>query len=193
MNARIITKFIDIEEREYLDPVDEELETDNPEEPAYRVISTRKFAIKKYIPLDGFIILKTFTAKILPAFQSFMPIIGEVQKLGKSDIATVIDIMGNYISLDSIAATLDKVSPDDLGYIFKKSLQTVYEILPAGEAQVLNDDGTYGVLDVEHDMLLTLRLVCEAVMWGISDFFDVRRLTSIMSPLFSSLPRNRKM
>lgn len=155
-------------------------------------VEERKFIVKKYPAMDGLKIAKVLIAKVLPVFQSFVPLIGEAKKGGVSAEA-ILSKLGDYLSLDTIAETLDKVSPTDFDYIVQKSLQSVYEALPAGEAQVLNDNGTYGVLDVEYDPLLVLRLVSEVIMWGIGDFFDVKRLTLLMSPLSSSLPHKHKM
>ena len=164
--ARIITKTIEVEERTFL--------------------------VKKYPAIDGLKIAKVLIAKILPVFQNFLPLVGGARKNGGLNIESILASLGDYLSLDSIAETLDKVSPADFDYIMQKSLQNTFEVLAGGEAQVLNDNGTYGVLDMEHDPLLVLRLVCEAVMWGIGDFFDGKRLISIMSPLSSSLLRNPK-
>lgn len=155
-------------------------------------VEERKFTVKKYTATDGLKIAKVLIAKILPVFQSFMPLIGEAQKGGAS-VESVLSKLGDYLSLDTISETLDKISPADFDYILQKSLQSAYEVLPAGDAQVMNDNGTYGVLDMEYDPLLVLRLVCEVVMWGIGDFFDGKRLISIMSPLSSSFPRSPKM
>jgi hypothetical protein len=154
-------------------------------------VEERTFVVRKYPAIDGLKIAKVLIAKILPVFQTFMPLVAESQKGGVSAEAVLMNL-GDYLSLDSIAETLDKVSPTDFDYIMQKSLQSAYEMLPAGEAKVLNADGTYGVLDVEHDPLIVLRLVCEVVMWGIGDFFDGKRLASIMSPLSSSFPHTPK-
>jgi hypothetical protein len=141
--------------------------------------------VSKYPAMDGLKIAKVLIAKILPVFQTFMPLFKESQK-GKVDAEKVLANLGDYLSLDSIAKTLDKISPDDFDYVMKQSLMNSYEVLPAGNARVLNADGTYGVIDVEYDPLLVLRLICEVVMWGIGDFFDGKRLASIMSPLSTS-------
>lgn len=178
-------KVIEIEERELL-PQNGEIDPNNPPEPEYRIVSSRKFIVKKPNSFDGFVLAKTLAAKLLPMFQSFMPLIGEVQK-GGATVETVLKNLGNYLSLDSIASALDKLSPADAKYVMQMSLQNVYEVLPAGEAQVYKSDGTFGVLDVEYDFILTMRLVCEFIMWACGDFFDVSRLGSIMSPLSSSL------
>ena len=170
--ARVITKNIDVE--------------------------GRKFVVRKYTAIDGLKVVKTLTAKILPVFQSFMPLVNEAQK-GSVNADHILSNLGSYLSMDTISQTLDKVAPGDLDFIMQKSLMCVFEVLPAGDmaiggvngTPVLNADGTYGVVDVEYDPLLVLRLVCEAVLWGIGDFFDGKRLISIMSPLSSTLQRNQ--
>lgn len=197
MNSRQIVKTIEVEERE-LTPAPPGTDPEKPQEPQYKVISCRRFKVQKYPALDGLKIAKVFLAKILPVFQTFIPLIGEARKVGKdgngrSVLDNMLDNLGQYLSMDGIADTLDKIAPEDLDYIMQMSLRNVFEVLPAGDSQVLNPDGTYGVMDVEYDPMLVLRLVCEVVMWGIGDFFDGNRWASIMSPLSSSLSRSRKM
>lgn len=190
MTARQITKTIEIEERELIPPSGD-VDPKNPPKQEYKVISCRKFTIYKYPALDGLKIAKVFVAKILPVFQTFIPLIDEARK-GKANAEHILSNLGQYLTLDTIAETLDKIAPDDLDYIMQKSLMSAYEVLPAGDAQVMNPDGTYGVMDMEYDPLLVLRLVCEVVLWGVGDFFDGNRLASIMSPLSSSLSRSRR-
>ena len=232
---RQLTKIIEIEEKEIIPyygkvngeygEVNENKQNKTPE-PEYKITSSRKFIIKKPNAFDGFILAKTLAAKLLPIFQSFVPLIGEIQRsnangangstggVGAVDTGTtngtdgvnvntantvnttnktetppdtILENLGNYLSLDSIALALDKLSPTDAKQIMQMSLQNVFETLPAGEAQVYKNDGTFGVMDIEYDTILTLRLVCEFIMWGLGDFFDVGRLGSIMSSLFSTL------
>jgi hypothetical protein len=187
---RQINKTIEIEERELLTHYGD-INSENSPEPGYKVISSRKFIVKKPNSFDGFILAKTLAAKLLPMFQSFVPLIGEAKKSGATAEA-VLENLGNYLSLDSIASALDKLSPADAKYVMRMSLRNVYEVLPAGEAQVYKSDGTFGVLDVEYDFILTMRLVCEFILWACGDFFDVSRLGSIMSPLSSSLRQQQR-
>ncbi len=187
--TRQIRKTIEVVEQELI-PYEGEIDPENPPKPKYRTVSERRFIIQKYAALDGVKIVKVFAAKILPVFQSFVPLISNAAKEDTEEGVNANQILSNlahYLSLDAIAATLDKVSPDDLDYIMKMSLRNVFEVLPAGDAQVMNPDGTFGVMDIEYDPMLMLRLVCETVLWGIGDFFDGGRWRSIMSPLSSSL------
>ncbi|MCL2084427.1 MAG: hypothetical protein FWH06_04110 [Oscillospiraceae bacterium] len=148
-------------------------------------VEGRTFQIRKYSAITGLKIAKMLIAKILPVFQSAFPIISKVMSedsLNDENVPT--EFFGE------ISKALDLVSPDDLACIVRDSLTNCYEVLPAGAAQVMNANGTYGVQNVEHDVIIALRLVCETVLLGCGDFFDVRRLTSVMSPLFSSLPQS---
>jgi hypothetical protein len=145
-------------------------------------VEGRKFTVTKYTAMDGLKIAKLLLAKAIPAFQSFLPLI---KQNGKADADGVMDSLLENLSLDTIADALDKVLESDFDYIVNKSLRSVEEQLKAGNTAVMNADGSYGVLDIEYDPLLVLRLTCEAVMWGCSGFFDGKRLTSVMKPLFT--------
>jgi len=146
-------------------------------------VEGRKFTVTKYTAMDGLKIAKLLLAKVIPAFQSFLPLI---RQSGGMDLENIAD----NLSLDTIADALDKVSEADFDYIVKKSLMSVEEQLKAGGAAVMYANGSYGVLDIEYDPLLALRLTCEAVKWGCSGFFDGNRLTSVMKPLFGGLTPN---
>lgn len=180
MEARVITKNIEIE--------------------------GRKFCIKKYTAMDGLKIGKLILAKILPAFQDFIHLAKDLK--GKNSAKTPLSIEGgeemndksneitaseiiDNLSLDTIAAALDKITGDDLDYIIKKSLQSVEECLPAGNNPVMYDNGFYGVADIEYDPLMVMRLTCEAVMWSCGSFFDENRLNSVMKPLFTGSQQSR--
>lgn len=168
-------------------------------------VDDRRFCVRKYTAMDGIKIAKLVLAKILPAFQDFMSLakdlVGKNKPVTDNDDSestestestniSVSEIIDN-LSLDTIAAALDKISGDDLDYIIKKSLQSVEECLPAGNAPIMYSNGTFGVENVEYDPVLVLRLTCEAVMWGCGSFFDENRLTSVMKPLFNGEQQNR--
>jgi hypothetical protein len=144
-------------------------------------VEGRCFVVTKYTAIDGLKIAKLLLAKVIPAFQSFLPLMKDGD-IGGDALANIAD----NLSLDTIADALDKVTEKDFDYIVNKSLRNVDERLNAGSAAVLNADGTYGVEGVEYDPLLVLRLVCEAVLWGCSGFFNGKRLSSVMRPLFPS-------
>lgn len=167
----------------------------------YFEVEGRKFCVKKYTAMVGANIAKLLMAKVIPVFQDFIPLIKELQSSKKPPIALakgedkqekrqtqseseVFDKIAENLSLDTIAKALEMVSEQDFEYIVTKSLQSISEVLPAGEAPVMYSNGAYGVEGIEYDVILVLRLTCEAVMWGCGDFFDGNRLASVMSPLF---------
>ncbi|MFV0240192.1 MAG: phage tail assembly chaperone [Lacrimispora sphenoides] len=171
MNERIITKSIEVE--------------------------GRKFLVTKYTAMDGLKIAKLLIAKLLPTFQDFLPALKQLKTdaentdTAKTEVERVVSDLVDNLSLETIANALDKVSEADFDYIVKKSLQCVSEQLKAGNAPVIDRNGNYGVLDIEYDPLLVMRLTCEAVMWGCSSFFDGDRLASVLKPLSSSLQPNQ--
>lgn len=176
MEARVITKNIEVE--------------------------GRKFVVKKYTAMDGLKVAKLILAKVIPIFQDFIPLVKKMTDsrtpplaLNKSDTSAsakdskaesemISEVIDNF-SLDTISLALEKISSEDFDYIVTKSLQSISEVLPAGEAPVMYGNGSYGVEGIEYDPILVLRLTCEAVMWSCGDFFDGSRLTSVMSPLFN--------
>jgi hypothetical protein len=151
-------------------------------------VDGRQFCINKYSAFIGIKIAKTFVAKVLPVFQSFLPIIQTAAGGGTAGKEEVLANLDKFLDFENLSRALDLVSSEDLELIMKHSLMVCSEPLGAGPAPVMNADGTYGVPNIEYDPVLVLRLVCEAVIWGLGDFFDGGRLTSIMSPLSSSLP-----
>ena len=155
-------------------------------------VDGRKFQIRKFNPVSGMIVGKTIIAKILPAMQSFIPVIKLAAGGDKNAIDDIFNRIDEFLNLEMIANALDLVSPSDLEDIIARSLACCYEVLGAGPARVLNPDGTYGVAGVEDDILISLRLICEAILWGVGDFFDVDRSLSILSPLSSSLPQSQQ-
>jgi hypothetical protein len=153
-------------------------------------VEGRKFTITKYTAMDGLKIAKLLLAKVIPAFQDFLPLVKKMNSGGKIDAEESMASIVENLSLDTIADALDKVSEADFDYIVKKSLQCAEEKLKAGSQVVMYENGIYGIEDIEYDPLLVLRLTCEAVVFGCGGFFDVNRLTSVMKPLFSSLQPN---
>lgn len=167
-------------------------------------VDDRQFVVKKYTAMTGLKIAKLVMAKVLPVFQDFIPLLKNMQadnskpKLEKKGLETesgtennteadsmMFEEVVDNISLDTIASALEKVSDKDFDYIMAKSLQSITEVLPAGEQPVMYNNGTFGVEGIEYDPIFVLRLTCEAVMWGCGDFFDGNRWNSVMKPLFN--------
>lgn len=158
-------------------------------------IEGRRFTIRKFDVFTGVKVSKLLAAKILPVFQSFLPVCADIAKSKKQmDAQTIggliLDGLDEALSLEEIAHTLDLVTGDDLDFLIRSALTHCYAMAPAGLAPVMYPNGTYGVEDVQYDMLLGMRLVYEAVYWSASDFFTGNRLASILgSPAALSQPK----
>lgn len=141
-------------------------------------VEGRKFRIRKYDAATAIKMSKLLAAKMLPALNSITDVLF-------SDKENLIDVneITDFLDLESISRALDLVSDEDLERIINASLKVCEEELPAGFTSVINPNGSYAVMNLEYDPLLVMRLVAEAIMWGISGFFDGNRLTLVLKPL----------
>jgi hypothetical protein len=54
----------------------------------------------------------------------------------------------------------------------KDCLRVCTELLPAGPAKVINDNGSWGVEGIENNAKLAITLTVQALVWNLTDFFD---------------------
>ena len=136
-------------------------------------VEERTFLIRKMNAKCSLKLAKTILAKALPAFSIFF------EEKKQKQIETVKE---NDMFL-AIQNCLDTLEDKDLDKVIDTSLQHCSEILPAGTANVLNVDGTYGVTGVDTDVILTLRLVTEVLVFNYEGFFDASLWSSKFSPV----------
>ncbi len=146
-------------------------------------VEERTFLIRKMNAKCSLKLAKTILAKALPAFSMFF----EEKKQKQIEI-----VKENELFL-AIQNCLDTLEDKDLDKVIDTSLQHCSEILPAGTANVLNIDGTYGVTGVDTDVILTLRLVTEVLVFNYEGFFDVSLWRSKFSPVVDMFKQNVKM
>jgi len=146
-------------------------------------VEERTFLIRKMNAKCSLKLAKTILAKALPAFSMFF----EEKKQKQIEI-----VKENELFL-AIQNCLDTLEDKDLDKVIDTSLQHCSEILPAGTANVLNIDGTYGVTGVDTDVILTLRLVTEVLVFNYEGFFDVSLWRSKFSPIVDTFKQNVKM
>ena len=139
-------------------------------------IEKRTFVIHKFDAKSALKISKLVLAKILPIFDTVLPVISASTDLSQIKV-------DEAINLEAIAKALDLIDDKDLDRIIDVSLQYTFEQLKSGLVRVLNSDGTYGVIGVEDDPVIVLRLVIESIAWSLRGFFDGSRLTSVLAPL----------
>jgi hypothetical protein len=121
-------------------------------------IEGRSFQVRKPTAIDGIKIAKKIAASVLSAT-------GEA-----GGFASLLSI-----DVNRLANLLDGISDDEVAWLIKKSLSLCSEKLPAGWTQVIDAAGQYQVADLEYDPILTIKLVTEAIKWGVGGFFDESR------------------
>lgn len=135
-------------------------------------IGDREFAIKRFDAKTGLKLARLVLSKaapIIPMLDAVPDGEGQKEDRKPEDSAKVYEAVG---------AILGTLSDADLDDLVNKSLQVCYAKLPAGLHPVMDENGNYGVEDIEYDMGLTIRLCFEAIKWGASDFFDGKNLLS---------------
>mgnify|MGYP000069945271 CR=1 FL=1 len=146
-------------------------------------VEERTFLIKKMNAKSSLKLAKTILAKSLPAFSVFF----EETKAKKVETVKENDM---FLAIQNC---LDSLEDNDLDKVIDTSLQHCSEILPAGATNVLNIDGTYGVANIDTDVVLTLRLVTEVLLFNYEGFFDVSLWRSKFSPIVDTFKQNVKM
>lgn len=71
------------------------------------------------------------------------------------------------------------MSKSDFVDLQKDCLKVCAELLPAGPADVMNENGSWGVEGIENNAKLALTLTVQALVWNIADFFDANLLQSL--------------
>lgn len=118
-------------------------------------VDGKSYSIQKFDAFTGIKLIRLILAKLSPV----IPMLTKEEADEQDYMALVFQI-------------LDCVSDEDLSNLVSKCLQVCYENLPAGQQPVMDSQGHYGVPDVEHDMVLVVKLCIEALKWGAADFFD---------------------
>jgi len=166
----------------------------NPERIKTIEVNNRKFQIVKMDARASLKVSKLLAAKVLPMLDTFLPVIQDALG-GGGKAVDFQDITANlsddewldnflaHISLKKIASALDLIDDNDLDKLINYGLSCCYEQLPAGPAQVLNANGGYGVAGIEEDMMFTLRLAIDAIVWSVAGFFEGSRWTSMFKGL----------
>lgn len=126
-------------------------------------IGERKFKITKFDARRGSFILFKVMGVITPLV--------DMMKTSFKDIKSMSDINLENINFTELAAGLTKLDEKDFTYIQDNCLKVCYEILGSGDAQVLNDNGTYGVIGLERDTKAIMTLTIHAIVFNVSGFF----------------------
>lgn len=127
-------------------------------------LSGRQFKIEKFDALTGSYIAFTLMEKLLPM---------NIEK---------------QAGLENMPAGRTLLSKTEFTNLQKDCLKVVSEVLPARSAPLLNDNGTWGVNDIEKDTRLVMLLTIHALAFNISGFFDAQGLSELKASLADILP-----
>lgn len=117
---------------------------------------------------------------------------GRHWRIGKFDALT-----GSYIAYKLMGETLPAfiqvpgvpgapqgspvMSKKEFVDLQKDCLAVCAELLDSGPANVINENGSWGVEDIENDTKLALALTVNALTWNMTDFFDVNLLQALVT------------
>ena len=120
-------------------------------------INERTFKINKFDPLMGNYILLQLVQFVLP--------------FGISDKVGLPDALLNSVSRVGM-------SKKDFLELQRDILSVCSEVLPAGDAPVVREDGTYGIIDFNSQIAMQLLIV--TITFNYSDFFGENGLSSLL-------------
>lgn len=139
-------------------------------------ISGRKWRIGKFDAMTGSYMLIKVTGIIAPLLKG-------LDRINLKD-GELPDIKG--IDTAGAMSGLSGLSEDDFNYVYNKCLQVCFEDLPGGPAQVLNPNGTFGVIGLDFDAATTLALTAHTLIFNVANFFSGNPLASALGGTLST-------
>ncbi|WNF07269.1 phage tail assembly chaperone [Brevibacillus borstelensis] len=136
-------------------------------------VNGRKFRVKKFTARVGSFMIVKLTSLLAPIFSSIRSNTGDDFNVEDMDIAGILGQLSN-------------ISEKDFDYIQEQALKVCYEHLPSGLAPVLNENGTFGVLDLEEDAATIMTLTIHALGFNLTSFFQGSGLSGLVGGLISS-------
>lgn len=139
-------------------------------------IGKRNFRIKKFSAKTGSFVLIKVTKILAPLFAGI--------KL--SNVKSPEDVNVDDINITRAIEQLSDISEQDFNYLQEQALRVCYEILPGGLAQVLNENGMFGVEDMEDDTATVMALMVHALAFNVTSFFQGNGLQGLLAGLASN-------
>ena len=122
------------------------------------------------------------------------PMAAIVKRLGAAlaPLLGLLETQGEQGFAHGIAQALQGLDDESIAFIYNTALRHCYEVKPAGNIRVLENDGRWGVPDVEYDFIL-LNFLVVSVLAFCASFFDVSRLKSARQALQATFPQGLKI
>lgn len=130
-------------------------------------IDGRKFRVNKFDAMTGSYIAYKLMGEMLP--------------MGIGDKVGVTTPKGSQI-----------MSKTDFIELQKDCLKVCYEVLPAGDAPILDANERWGVADLEKDAKTVLALTVHTLIFNVSSFFDASLLSSMAEAMSTIFPLTAK-
>lgn len=128
-------------------------------------IGERKFRINKFDAFTGSYILYNLMEKMLPMMLE-----------SKANI-------GDSTLESNLPSNRKPMTRDEFKAFQLDCLRACQEVLPAGNSSVIDVNGNFGVLGLESDTAIVMRLTIEALVFNIASFFEEGSLDSILSAM----------
>lgn len=145
-------------------------------------INERKFRIMKFDARTGSFMLIKVTKMLAPLVKNI-----NFSKIKDVKDASEVDL--GAFDLSAIMAELGSISESDFNYIQDKCLNVCYEHLQIGLTKILNENGTFGVIDLEDNAMMALALTAHALIFNVKGFFQGSPLQSLVGGILTTSPR----
>jgi hypothetical protein len=122
-------------------------------------INKRKFTIKK---MDA----KKSSYILFRLMKILTPIFNNINTNQKEDFKI------EDLNLNELAESLFSLSEEEFQSIQESALKVVYENLNAGRTPILNENGSWGVNDIEYDGALVMNLTIQSLVFSLKGFFS---------------------
>ena len=136
-------------------------------------VEGRNFRLNKMNARTGSFMLFKLIKIITPIFKD----------LKLDNIEDIKDISLDDLNLTEVMSSIFDLPEKEFRYIQDNCLMVITEKLPAGDAPVLNKNGTFGVMNIEHDIALLMNLTVQSLFFNVSGFFEGSPLSSITKKL----------
>lgn len=117
-------------------------------------------------------------------------------RIGKFDAMTgsyiAYQLMGQFLpmglkldGIPSAPAGSKTMSKSEFIELQTECLKVCEEMLPAGPAPIINENGSWGIEDIKNDAKTALALTVQSLMWNVADFFDENLLQALATGFVS--------
>lgn len=122
-------------------------------------VKGKTYKINKYKALEGGIIIKKIMNTIPELIEKL-----NIQTINLEDI-NMVDL------LKAISSALAKIDDKDLEYIQKYTLLNTQILTAAGEVDILNENGSFAIADLEYDIFSVHSIIAQTLFFNLKDFF----------------------